>query len=109
MLKEMQVISQLDKKFIITSIKCDEKTMIIAIDQHAAHERIRLEDLRKKALNWREEKENPIVRSQVMEPSVGLDIELNECILLKKYQEKLNSWCWRFNVAEDTLSTNYER
>lgn len=45
-LRSVRVIGQVDKKFILASIPSDDKcNMLILIDQHAADERIRVEEL----------------------------------------------------------------
>ena len=49
MIKSLVVISQLDKKFIVTRLEVPNLKCVILVDQHAADERIRVEALLKQA------------------------------------------------------------
>jgi len=48
-----QLHGQVDNKFILCSLRLDDRKILCAFDQHAVHERVRLEDLENVG-RWRE-------------------------------------------------------
>lgn len=110
MLKRMRVISQLDKKFIITTLENEEKTVICAIDQHAAHERILLEELQREVTNCRKEKVETVLQICRLDSPVDYKIENEEEERLwRRYEEHLRSWYWNFNWVNSDNATTYQR
>ncbi|KAJ8947891.1 hypothetical protein NQ318_010037, partial [Aromia moschata] len=73
------VIGQLDKKFIVAFERL--KKLIILFDQHAVHERVRLEELSKAYGNSRTECEDKFI----------LFVPRNDLALLKRHETYLNS------------------
>lgn len=98
MLNSMQVVSQLDRKFILTSIQSQTSSLLFAIDQHAADERIQLEKLEEAALENGEPKEHGLIEiAPIAEPfSVTNPKHIQTAI---KYEKWLNTWKWQFNYS----------
>ncbi|XP_074584609.1 DNA mismatch repair protein MLH3-like isoform X2 [Curcuma longa] len=86
-LHDARVLLQLDNKFIPVMASGN----LMVIDQHAADERIRLEELRRKVLSG-EGREITYLDSEeeLVLPEMGFQ-------LLHKYAEKIKAWGWIFN------------
>ncbi|KAL3629906.1 hypothetical protein CASFOL_026218 [Castilleja foliolosa] len=94
-LEDAEVLNQVDKKFIAVLAG---KTLAI-IDQHAADERIRLEDLRVKVLSGEMKSITYLDDEQEMVfPEVGYQ-------LLQNFASRIQSWGWICNIHSwDTSS-----
>ncbi|XP_042378547.1 DNA mismatch repair protein MLH3-like isoform X6 [Zingiber officinale] len=86
-LHDARVLLQLDNKYIPVMASGN----LMVIDQHAADERIRLEELRRKVLSG-EGREITYLDSEeeLVLPEMGFQ-------LLHKYAEKIKAWGWIFN------------
>ncbi|XP_042384329.1 DNA mismatch repair protein MLH3-like isoform X1 [Zingiber officinale] len=86
-LHDARVLLQLDNKYIPVMASGN----LMVIDQHAADERIRLEELRRKVLSD-EGREITYLDSEeeLVLPEMGFQ-------LLHKYAEKIKAWGWIFN------------
>ncbi|KAK8937199.1 DNA mismatch repair protein MLH3 [Platanthera zijinensis] len=82
-----KVLQQLDRKFIPVVAG---GTLVI-IDQHAADERIRLEELRKKVLR------GDLCSSTYLNPVHELILPEMGYQLLHKYEEQIKKWGWIYN------------
>lgn len=112
----IEVIGQLDKKFIVclVSTSCQKKTerkphLLVLIDQHAAHERIRLEQLTQDAYvnsnsdsdsedtssSYLQDTTVPYLRSCRVIPPIPINITDEECRLAQAFSQKLK----RFGVT----------
>ncbi|KAM6540464.1 hypothetical protein CsatB_004911 [Cannabis sativa] len=94
-LKEAIVLQQIDKKYIPIVAG---KTLAV-VDQHAADERIRLEELRQKVLSG-EAKEITFLdaEKELMLPEIGHQ-------LLHSYAKEIKEWGWICNIhAQDSKS-----
>ncbi|KAL2522157.1 DNA mismatch repair protein MLH3 [Forsythia ovata] len=94
-LEDAKVLNQVDKKFIVVVAG---RTLAV-IDQHAADERIRLEELRAKVLSG-EMKTITYLNAQetLVLPEIGYQ-------LLQNYAEQIKNWGWIFNIlSQDSRS-----
>ncbi|XP_019182752.1 PREDICTED: DNA mismatch repair protein MLH3 isoform X2 [Ipomoea nil] len=87
-LENAKVLQQVDKKFIpIVATRT-----LALIDQHAADERIRLEELRRKVLSGELRRTNYLDSEQeLVMPEIGFQ-------LLHDYAEQIQNWGWICNV-----------
>lgn len=94
-LDDAKVLNQVDKKFI--AVVAGET--LIVIDQHAADERIRLEELRHKVLSGEMKKITYLDAEQEMVlPEIGYQ-------LLHNYEEQIQKWGWICNIhSRSTVS-----
>ncbi|KAI0502370.1 hypothetical protein KFK09_017318 [Dendrobium nobile] len=83
-----RVLLQLDRKFIPVVAS----GILLIIDQHAADERIRLEDLRKKVLH------GELQSSTYLNPEHELILPEMGYQLLQKYAEQIKKWGWICNI-----------
>lgn len=83
-----RVLQQMEKKFIATVAE----SILVVIDQHAADERVRLEQFRKEVL---EEKRH---LSTLLDYPQELSISMGDQQLLHTYQSQIEDWGWRFKV-----------
>ncbi|XP_031093801.1 uncharacterized protein LOC115998375 isoform X3 [Ipomoea triloba] len=87
-LESAKVLQQVDKKFIPIVAS---RTLAL-IDQHAADERIRLEELRRKVLSGELRRTNYLDSEQeLFMPEIGFQ-------LLHDYAEQIQNWGWICNV-----------
>lgn len=94
-LEDAKVLLQLDKKFIPVV----SRGILAVIDQHAADERIRLEDLRRKLLSG-EAKTTAYLDAEheLVLPEIGYQ-------LLYNYADQVKEWGWICNIhAQDSKS-----
>ncbi|KAL2499163.1 MUTL protein3 [Abeliophyllum distichum] len=94
-LEDAKVLNQVDKKFIVVVAG---RTLGV-IDQHAADERIRLEELRAKVLSG-EMKTITYLNAQetLVLPEIGYQ-------LLQNYAEQIKNWGWIFSIlSQDSRS-----
>nr|XP_011461560.1 PREDICTED: DNA mismatch repair protein MLH3 isoform X2 [Fragaria vesca subsp. vesca] len=96
-LKDCRVLQQVDKKYIPVMAG---QTLAV-IDQHAADERIRLEELRLKVLSGDGEAKTITfldIEQELMLPEIGYQ-------LLHNYAKPIEEWGWRCNIhAQDSGS-----
>lgn len=88
-LMKANVLQQIDRKYIAVVAQGN----LAIIDQHAADERIRLEQLRKEVL---EGVEKPKVT--VLEYEEELMLPLGGLQLLQNYREQIEYWGWRYKI-----------
>jgi DNA mismatch repair protein MLH3 len=101
MLKDIKVLNQVFKKFII----CTHKNIVIVVDQHAASERIRLEEFEKNTITKNFSPGNLV---QKFDTNIILKLEKQKIQLLKKYQKILKEWYWNFDILHESNITEYE-
>jgi DNA mismatch repair protein MLH3 len=99
MIKNIVVLNQVFKKFII----CKYENTIIAVDQHAASERIRLVI---KFLKQKDNFEKNVISSTFLPGNLiheeKIDIKFNvnsdDLELILHYKVDLNNWYWKFEI-----------
>ncbi|OQS05061.1 DNA mismatch repair enzyme [Thraustotheca clavata] len=94
----VNVLGQVDRKFILFSTKTSPM-LVCAIDQHAADERVRLEELEDKYLT-----QSMFPRAELVEPE---DLQLNpmEEAVVKDEHGTLAQWGFEINATTMTLYT----
>ncbi|CAD5120494.1 DgyrCDS9061 [Dimorphilus gyrociliatus] len=100
-LKETKVIGQVDEKFIVISSLINhfgiDKELILIVDQHAAHERIRLEYFTKEA--W----SNGKLRNVSVSPPITLELNSKTVRMISSFSKQLEHFGVEFE--EDTRDT----
>ncbi|KAL2634380.1 hypothetical protein R1flu_005859 [Riccia fluitans] len=89
-LQHARVLEQVDKKFI----PAVSDGVLLMIDQHAADERVRLEELRERVLGSGQLKEAALLSS-----TLELIVAFTEQQMLQAYREQVESWGWRFRLS----------
>lgn len=87
-----EVISQVDKKFIL--MKLGAEGMLVIVDQHAADERIRIEGLMEELctpLPLNEESESRILTAALEKPII-FDLSTKEIHLLRIHRKHFTNW-----------------
>ncbi|KKO97049.1 hypothetical protein THAR02_10849 [Trichoderma harzianum] len=113
-----QVVAQVDKKFILLKLPLSNMTdgrepnsscALVMLDQHAADERCRLEELM--AGYFKRDGSNGILKA-VVEPfprPLIFEISEREYHLLVRYQEHLEAWGILYKTQRRAASTEQER
>ena len=107
MLKRVQVIGSVDDKFIACLLHVNKgEEMLVLVDQHAAHERIRLEKLLNQVGYYSNEKKKKIngQRTQ-LSPPANLSIYENEVSMLVHYKKEFNNVGLNFSFVRSTTSS----
>ncbi|KAJ7547771.1 hypothetical protein O6H91_08G103600 [Diphasiastrum complanatum] len=91
-LQHARILGQVDKKFI--AVCC--RDIIIMIDQHAADERVRLEELRKDVLSAGKKQ-----TISLLNRSEEILIAFGEEHLLQSYREQIEDWGWRYKIIHE--------
>ena len=87
-----QVIGQLDNKFIICVLNyADDKPLLVALDQHAVHERIRLEAVEKVHLT-----PEKTLRSWSISPPLPVLLSHSDVRIIDSHQDVLNRYGFTF-------------
>ncbi|KAL0477737.1 DNA mismatch repair protein [Acrasis kona] len=102
MLKKANFVTQMDCKFLLCTVKNEEGLLLCAIDQHAAHERIRVECLQKSAIN----KSNDVVQCKVLQDLET--VSTTQVDLWMKHKDVLSKWYWNFQVRSNGKCSEYE-
>lgn len=95
MLQGMEVINQVDFKFIL----CRIGRSLYILDQHAVHERIRLEEMQEGIYGADGESRNVAVANV----NVKTLVTAREARLLELYRQQLELWGWSFQKEDDSL------
>ncbi|GJP53304.1 hypothetical protein CLOM_g12465, partial [Closterium sp. NIES-68] len=89
-LLQAKCLNQVDGKFLVAT----SGSTVVAIDQHAADERVCLEELRKEVL----ENESAVVPLLLDSPS-DLPITAGQEGCLRSYRRQIERWGWRFKLS----------
>ncbi|MCO5589416.1 hypothetical protein L7F22_043383 [Adiantum nelumboides] len=99
-LQRIQVLQQMDKKFIASVA---DGTLLV-IDQHAADERIRLEQLRKEVLGDGQH------LCTLLDHPKKLSLNMGDQELLLTYKAQVEEWGWRFKtIVKGKNGKRYEQ
>lgn len=94
----LKVLGQLDNKFIVTSGEVEKnREVIMLFDQHAVHERIRVESL---THEYKQHDGSALWKSAPVEPALPLPLSLIEVRILQSYQSKMESLGFHFTVID---------
>ncbi|EFC41488.1 predicted protein [Naegleria gruberi] len=105
-MKQLKFINQWEKKFILTSLKTENSLLLIAIDQHAADERVRMEMIQQNILDYAQQSPGPWVQPLSKQTLNSTKVEGSKTIsLLKQNKDKLSKWYWNFIIIHEE-STN---
>ncbi|KAK1932518.1 DNA mismatch repair protein MLH3 [Phytophthora citrophthora] len=93
-LANLQVIRQVDRKFILVQAATPQGTVVLCIDQHAADERVRLEKLEEEVFG----RDGTLRRVEVEhhEPAFVLRMNFTESQVLNQYEDLIRSWGFDF-------------
>ncbi|KFM75628.1 DNA mismatch repair protein Mlh3, partial [Stegodyphus mimosarum] len=105
-LQTLQVIGQVDCKFIACVLQdfnngCNDQMLLALFDQHAVHERIRLEELSEELYETAENGERRI-KSVPITPSLRITLESEEVRLLHAYHIHLQQIGVRLSLNNDS-------
>ncbi|KAL9953856.1 hypothetical protein ACROYT_G041329 [Oculina patagonica] len=107
MLTGMRVLRQLDDKFIVgvVSQEGEDDGLLVLVDQHAAHERVRLEHLQSELFEDSDvcqTKDRPFIKSSLVSPPLRLSLFPEEVRLLKTFQTEIERIGIRFVISESS-------
>ena len=84
MLRRVRLVGQVDRKFLLGVV---DRGLLLAIDQHAADERVRLEDL--------ETHLDRLLHSEPLPSPTVLDLSTREAHTLATHRQQVEAWGWR--------------
>ena len=108
--ENIQVIGQVDKKFIAcyssaTNKSAEEAKLLVVIDQHAAHERIRLEQLQDEFLQGMiTTAKGPLLDYKELFPPLNLALSLSFGSSMRQFKDSFNSIGIRYIVKREVFS-----
>lgn len=102
MLESMRVLQQLDEKFIVgvVSHRGNDDDLLVLIDQHAAHERVRLEQLQSELFENISTGTRPRIKSSPVSPPMEIFLFAEEIRLLKTFQSEIERIGIHFSINE---------
>ena len=109
-LEKIEVIGQVDNKFIACNLTtCDEfkkkARLVLLIDQHAAHERVRLEQLQDEFLQGFKKSANGLsVECKDLIPSVNIALSVPSDCSLRKLKRAFEKIGIRYTVKSETTA-----
>ena len=102
-LKKADVVGQLDKKFILVKLRLDtpdppstdpgDAALLVVVDQHAADERCRLEDLMKGYFH------SGIAATETLQKPIHFEVSPREGILFRRFRAHFEHWGIFYNMA----------
>ncbi|KAK4464636.1 putative DNA mismatch repair protein MLH3 [Cladorrhinum samala] len=110
-LQKLEIINQVDKKFILVKAFAGQGSeyLLVLIDQHAADERCRVEDLLKRY--FRPDLANPgklVAETQSLDKTLRFDLSKREAELLARYKQHFAQWGIAYNVMLDQQMPLYQ-
>nr|XP_033325503.1 uncharacterized protein LOC117220009 [Megalopta genalis] len=97
LLKFVTILGQVNNELIVALAIQNDTKMLLMIDQHAIHERIRYETLLR---IYRSQTKNELLSAKLKDPVV-VQLHAEECDLLVKNRKQLKRYGINFNVAND--------
>ncbi|KAL4138638.1 hypothetical protein PRIC2_002143 [Phytophthora ramorum] len=106
-LANLQVIRQVDRKFILVRADTPRGKLLLCIDQHAADERVRLEKLELDMFG----RDGSMRRVEVQdhEPPLSLQMNFKERKMLHHHEELVRSWGFDFELVNSEQISLYAR
>ncbi|KAI9006382.1 hypothetical protein DFJ74DRAFT_773682 [Hyaloraphidium curvatum] len=92
-LRGMRAIGQLDRKFVVCAVRAPEGTRLVAVDQHAADERVRVE----RFLRGMFGEDGRVLRK---EARAGVQLGRREAAVLRAHAGEFRRWGFAFEVGE---------
>lgn len=86
--------AQVERKFIVARLD----GTLLAIDQHAADERVHLERLLQKTVNKEGHASESVIQTQTLSHSREIDASASEMAAFSRFRGQLQAWGW--NVRE---------
>jgi DNA mismatch repair protein MLH3 len=111
-LKKADVVGQLDKKFILTKVpidipdpdqpseSTDNPTLLLVVDQHAADERCRIEDLMKSYFQC------GVATTEPLQAPIHFEVSPREGILFRRFRTHFEHWGIFYESVETPSSHN---
>ncbi|CAM6018985.1 unnamed protein product [Sphagnum balticum] len=99
-LQHLTVLGQVDSKFIAVVAS----GVLLLVDQHAADERVRLEEFRAHVLAADKKK-----ASTVLAHKLEMTLSLAEQQMLHTYREQIEEWGWHFEAASEAEALDKHR
>lgn len=96
-LAKLQVIRQVDRKFVLVQADTPQGKLVLCIDQHAADERVRLEQLEEEMFGH----DGSLRRVDIQEhePPIVLRVNFKEREVLSQYDDLIRSWGFDFELT----------
>lgn len=110
-LQKLEIINQVDKKFILVKVFAGQSSeyMLVLIDQHAADERCRVEDLLKGYFIPDPADLGKLVAgTQSLDKTLRFDLSKREAALLVRYKQHFAHWGIGYNVMLDQQMPLYQ-
>ncbi|KAK9457841.1 hypothetical protein V1511DRAFT_454378 [Dipodascopsis uninucleata] len=105
------IIAQLSEKFIMLRLESDNKPLLVLVDQHAADERVRVEQLTEQyaytVLNTLLHKRASLnISSSIEATNISIKLEVSDIDmqLLEQYSEQLQLWGVIYHHVDDLCS-----
>ncbi|PSN54405.1 hypothetical protein C0J52_21889 [Blattella germanica] len=98
----VKILGQLDKKFIVTKLGLaagNKQELIVVFDQHAVHERIRVESLMK---DYHVEGSDTVFKSSAVDPHIRLKLSDKEARIMSCYEKEFERLGLAFQLLEDS-------
>ena len=115
-LRNAEVVSQVDKKFILVKIHTfsntnEELSLLVIVDQHAADERIRIESLMAELCTAPRSPSPYAILTSSLEKPLTFDVSNKEIELFRSYSGHFSNWGIRYDLppATNPLSLQIQR
>ncbi|EPE34777.1 ATPase of HSP90 chaperone/DNA topoisomerase II/histidine kinase [Glarea lozoyensis ATCC 20868] len=116
-LKQATIISQIDRKFILVKLCVAEKSndglskdgnesLLVIIDQHAADERIRIENLMGELCNPSAGSSESPIDTMSLEKPIIFEVPARESQLLRIHRNHFSNWGILFDTVDVGTNTN---
>lgn len=99
-LRKAEVIGQVDHKFILANVSSASGSMLVLIDQHAADERCRVEDLMRRYFG------ESGADTEILEKPLQFELSIREGQLLRRFREHFLHWGVSYDVVENITGKN---